>query len=241
MAISFDAAGPSATELSAAPVVMPHTCAGEGRAVIAVGVAMRVTGSPSITALSATYDGQPMTLLDEIVITSGYAQRCGIFGILNPPAGTKNISFSHTGSGGTTIGSVVNALSYNGVASFGGAAKQSGTGTSASMTVSSAPGEVVSQAFIAMEGSTGYSQTLRANAPTNWYMGDAPGAGSVNFTLGMPANIAWHGLAARLVPLPGLPVKVHLGGAWVQKQMKRWNGTAWVEVNPKVWDGSDWT
>jgi len=38
----------------------------------------------------------------------------------------------------------------------------------------------------------------------------------------------------------GLPMKVHLGGSWVQKPMKRWDGSAWVEINPKIWDGSQW-
>lgn len=38
----------------------------------------------------------------------------------------------------------------------------------------------------------------------------------------------------------GWPVKVHLGGSWVQKPMKRWDGSAWVEVNPKIWNGTEW-
>ncbi len=190
--VTIDAVGPGGA-VNGAAATWTHTATGNAVVVFAMG--WRIGGT--VTALSAAYDGSPMTLLDEIVVSSD--QRVGVFGLLNPPVGAKTVSVSTAGSGGT-IQNRGNSLSYNDVAAFVGTAKSSGTGTTASLIVPSAAGELIAQGFFGPNGSTGYTQTLRAAAPAGWHVGDADGAASVSFGLTLAFSSAWQAIAVRMKP-----------------------------------------
>lgn len=54
---------------------------------------------------------------------------------------------------------------------------------------------------------------------------------------------SWYPTFTKLVPSGAVLIPVFIGGSWVPKPLKRWNGSAWEDVVPsqfKIWNGSTW-
>lgn len=96
------------------------------------------------TAAAVTVDGTPMTkIATQLTVTTGGTQYIYVFGMLNPPTGTKTIAV--TGAAAYLIG---NSVSYSNVAGFGGIQTSTGSGTSITQTLTpTAPGRVFFHAF----------------------------------------------------------------------------------------------
>jgi hypothetical protein len=177
---------------------------GTGNAVLAW-VSMK--SSTAITGLTASCGGASMTLLGSLGGIGSATTKIWVFGLLNPSAGSKSVTFSITG-GGTTY-KAVNAVSYNGVGSFGTPVSTTGSGTSLSHSVTSSSARLVAQSF--MTDTVGvtidsYSQTSRANYPgvngisLAFMFGDGPGASSTSFTGTVGSSSPWGSLAVELLP-----------------------------------------
>lgn len=162
-----------------------HAITGNG---IVVFVSIFVnTSTPTVTA---SVGGTAMTQQGVIAnwfTASGSYESVYAFVLQSPPTGSQTISVSI--SGATTDFITANSLSYYNVSGFGTAAT-SNTGTAnPSMSVSSATGQMVAQAFGDYTTTfSAYSQTQRYNKPysgsvnLSFVMGDAPGASSVTFS-----------------------------------------------------------
>ncbi len=176
---------------------------GTGNAVLAW-VSMKST--TTITGLTASCGGASMTLLGSLDNIGAATTKIWVFGLLDPTAGSKSVTFSITG-GGTTY-KAVNAVSYNNVGSFGTPVSNTGSGTSLSHSVTSSSARLVAQAFmtdtIVTIGS--YSQTSRVNYPgvnfinLAFMFGDGPGASSTSFTGTVGTSSPWGSLAVELLP-----------------------------------------
>jgi hypothetical protein len=95
--------------------------------------------TPSVS--SATYAGQALTLVGSAFIDG---EGVLIYSLVNPPSGTANVVIDY--SSNPNYGSVVGVMSFTGVdqtTPLGPFAGATGSGTSASVNVSSAPDELV--------------------------------------------------------------------------------------------------
>jgi hypothetical protein len=104
---------------------------------------------------------------------------------------------------GANIG---NSISYSGVTGFGTVVTSSGSSTTPSISVPSASGQMVAQAFGGyLSGLSSYNQTQRyyqiveSNVNLTFLMGDALGASRVSFTCS-EANSPWGAIGVPLIP-----------------------------------------
>lgn len=219
---TFDAVGVGATGHGANQTLSwAHTITGDA---IIVAVSLDVSGPAP--AVSAQVGGVQMTPLAQTPVYftaaggSPFAPTtfyCSVllFGLLNPPTGPQTITFTSTG----TSYLAGNSVSYNNVSSFGSTITNTGTGTSATITVPSAANELVVQAFSnsASGAFSGYNQNSRYSkafvnqANLAFLLGDAPGSSSVTGTAMEPSA---HFGAAAVVLNPALNVTLlsTLGG-----------------------------
>jgi hypothetical protein len=128
--------------------------------------------TPSIS--SATYGGQGLTLVGSAFVDG---EGVILYSLLNPPSGTANVVIDYSSS--ISWGSVVGIMTFTGVDQtnpLGPFAGTTGSGTSASVNVSSAPGELV---FDTIMNSYNKSITAGSNQTSHWNsQGDPTGAGS---------------------------------------------------------------
>lgn len=194
MAVTFDAAGAGYFS-GGASGSWAHTIAA-GANCCMVGLSCNATtptvkvGTTSMTQIGAT----------QSVDASGKYQ---IFALLNPPTGAQTINV--TNAANFTNG---DSVSYNNVLSIGSLQNSTGSGTAASQAASSAVGRMVFQMFgsTANGATSAYNQTQRyfhQDPGTNYpvTVGDAPGAGTVNFTATLPVSGTWIGMAVDLTPV----------------------------------------
>lgn len=159
---------------------------------------------------AVTYNGVAMTLLGNIQYvatgTSHYAM-VSLWGMLNPPTGSKTVSATVSQSSNLGISGVGNSMSYKNVASFGTAVTNNGSGTALSVSsVASQLGGMVAAALASRSTETisAFNQTSRYNltgSVENILLGDAPGAASVNFTATISASDTWGAVAVPLIPV----------------------------------------
>jgi hypothetical protein len=123
-----------------------------------------------------------------------------LYELLSPPTGAQTITVTLSASNYLTG----NSDSYNGVSSFGTVATNSGSSTAASVSVSSAVGQVA-VAVIFEDGAsalTAFNQTSRWNAGDNFggygVFGDAAGASTVSFSATTP-SATWSAIGVSLV------------------------------------------
>jgi hypothetical protein len=101
-------------------------------------------------------------------------------------------------------------LSYSNVSSFGDAVTDYASGTSASLSVSSAANQMVVNTFgganVASGSFSSYSQTSRYSVAAASYsneafvLGDAPGVSAVSFGATAPSGVSeWGGIAVPLI------------------------------------------
>lgn len=145
---------------------------------------------------------QALTLIDELIGPG--TRRVRLYGLLNPVSGNKNLHGTIANSG---IDWAWNATSYYNVdqtsiaAAFHNVAKNSGTSTTASVTVTSAVGEMTNDVFTAGVGSATPSQTLlyflSPVGPDDSGASEGTGAASVthNWTI---ASAAWSSMGCSI-------------------------------------------
>ena len=202
--VAYDATGAGANA-SAASLSWSHTIS--GNAVVAWFSAAVDSSTASATAQVGTTAMTQLASLINIANASGVYLHMFAFGLLNPPTGSQTITAST--SSGTTRYLAANSVSYFRVSSFGTPATTTGTGTTASQSVTSTPGRTVAQAFTDIAAAPGsfsaYSPTQRSNiaavSGTNkaLVIGDGPGAATVNFSATQPSS-AYGGIAVPLIP-----------------------------------------
>lgn len=193
--VIFDAVGAGAASGSSG-FSWSHTIGTSARAVL-VGVS-----SQSGNALTVKVGSTSMTQLGSF-FSFGPTVYMSLWELLNPPTGAQTIAVS--GAGAANAG---NSVSYNNVSGFGTVATNSGSGTTASQSITSATGQMVFQMF-AYGGSAGqtfsaYNQTSRwvqAGVSSVTYpamIGDAPGAATVNFSATISSG-SWGAIAVPLL------------------------------------------
>jgi hypothetical protein len=159
-------------------------------------------GAAAATSPAATWDNggsnQAMTLLTNVAATSdGNHGVVWLFGLRNPTSGAKTLAVSWT----TASTYAACARSYNGVdqSSDANAFKNrttnaAATGTSASLTVTSAVGDFAVNGFLTSgaAGSGNQTQIFLDTNPTDDVGGqEVTGAASISFTWGIGASSPW--------------------------------------------------
>lgn len=159
---------------------------------------------------TASAGGRSMTLLGSIpnYYKDGSNLYCGLylFGLIGPPVGNQQIVVSSSAASYA----VVESTSYNGVASFGTVFTNTGSSATATLSVTSAAGQI---AFCGLGGYsnnfTSFNKTIRVNEPhvsssnLAMLMGDAPGASTVSFSGGLTSS-AWGAIGVPLLAVPPL-------------------------------------
>jgi len=206
--VTFDAVGASNDTLSgfssAATITSTHTCSGANRAVVIAIAAINNGLDASGQSRVATYDSVTMTSLGMVQDVAGSASFVELFGLLNPPTGSKTWTVVVQNGGNTGRALIGAPISYNGVASFGTVYTNFGSSSAMTVVATSALNEMVVQAFEAQAAISSYDKTSRlagtvAGHSTAIQAGDAVGAASISFGA-IVASGNWAGIVARLVP-----------------------------------------
>lgn len=179
------------TNCAANPCTDVHTTAGTDP-YLAVCVAWwHYLSTPTITA--ATWNGLPLTLID-VVSNSACADKCSaaLYGLANPPLATANTSITFSG---TPTGYVVGTVSFTGVdstLSLGTPITATGSGSPASVTVSSASGELVLDCLSSI--AAGSVPTPASGQTANWSTFDAAGFihSASSYLSGSPSTVMAH-------------------------------------------------
>lgn len=197
--VNFDAKGAGASGTGTAITIsQAHNIAGN-----AVVMPVCMQSSLSTTNATAKVGTTAMTKLGSSpqVTNAGYYFQVVWFGLLNPPTGAQTVSV--TMDSGSNYCEAI-SLSYNSVASFGPLTTGSGTSSAPALSVSSAKGQMVAEAYSTWNTNpSGYTQTSRyavnVNNPARPFQaGDAPGAPTVNFSA--VSCDQWTAAAVPLIP-----------------------------------------
>ena len=140
-----------------------HTVSGANRLLV-VGISRRAYGSVSVS--SATYNGVALTNSGSVQAGSGDFSRSEIWYLANPNTGTNNIVVTLSGGNDWIEAGAMSFTGVNQTTPLGAFASNSGTsGTSASVNVSSATGDIVIDTLTfwnaSLDATKGASQTLR--------------------------------------------------------------------------------
>lgn len=158
-------------------------------------------GAPTCTVGGVSATLSPASILNGGGANGDYSLYA--WTLKNPPTGTS-VAVNIAGTSGYCSSE---GMSYKNVNTFGTHVSANGTGATASVTASSATGQMVSNGFACSAGSiTSYNQTQRFLVNTASFVnyglvtGDAPGASSVNFQAGQNSAAAWMGIAIPMLP-----------------------------------------
>jgi uncharacterized repeat protein (TIGR01451 family) len=209
---SADLAGPSVLALDSVTTVsntasltatFSHTTAGVNRLML-VGISLnRLTGGTTFeTPTNVTYAGIPLVLVGGRTNLTSQEAVMWIFALTNPPAGTANVVVNWDQA--QTDGDVIGCATFTGVnqtTPYGPFFSNVGTGTSVSLSVSSAPGELVfdtvmlRSANFGAAGSPGASQTALWKTYFNNRVSSGastqPGAATVTDTWTAASSVDW--------------------------------------------------
>lgn len=144
MAIAFDAASNNTGAQTVTSVSWTHTCTGTGTDGILVIIAGEGnSGGGAVDISSATYNSAGATAITSFSVTDSNFVRVEGFYQLLPATGAHTVQVNYAS---TVEQACAGSVSYTGVnqsTPFGTAATAGGSGTNASVTVSSATGELV--------------------------------------------------------------------------------------------------
>ncbi|WP_099024944.1 hypothetical protein [Mycolicibacterium palauense] len=231
MAIAFDAVGNNLTgdpaespssdlnpTTSISSPTFQHVCAGANRILVAL-VAGYISGGDATVECAVTYNGVALTPMDQVWgdddVGGANASFQQFFYMLDPPAGSHDVEALATLSASVRCLFTACSISFTGVESVGSLVSETGTesGSTQSLTVSSAAGRHIVQAFM-QESAFGtaagsYNQTQRALVITGTYakgiLGDAPGAASVEFTCSRASGADYSEMAFEMFPASDPP------------------------------------
>lgn len=177
------------TKCAANPCTNAHTVAGADPALAVCVSWWHYTSTPTIT--SATWNGLPLTpVLTASNSSCGNQCKVALYILQNPPAATGDTSITFSGGyNDATVGT----MSFNGVdpiATIGTPVPATGSGTPASVTVSSGSGEVVLDCLGSM--AFGAPPTPASGQTTNWAHLDANGFthAASGYVAGVPSTVA---------------------------------------------------
>jgi len=204
-----------------------HAATGTNRAVV-VGVALGAsTSDATLTTHTCTYDGVAMTSLGLKHSNNQVNGFVELFGLVNPPTGTKTVVSFVQGSAGGIVSSEAGSISFTGVdqtTPFGTAVTAAGDNSSGSTppqaTVVSATGDMVVDVVgygSALSGATGTQRWLN-NADTLSAAGNGAGstyagASSVTAKYNPTAHDWWGLVAVDVKQVSGGPTQVNGTGA----------------------------
>lgn len=209
--VYFDALGAGNNLLTSAAGTISGTHVVNGDALI-VFVNQEIFSSTRGT-LTVSAGGTPMTELGTVaylpnVGSSGYYNYLTVFGLLNPPKGSITVTATNEKSSYAWLDS----LSYHNVHSFDAVATNSGTGTSATISVASRPTQMVVQSFAgyttAMTAYTKSQRTVRPYVPNvslSGVIGEAPGDSSLAYAA--TTGTGFGALAVPMNPKIAAPVR----------------------------------
>lgn len=158
-------------------------------------------------AASVTFGGTAMTSLGSVLSDNTAAQSwLWVFSLANVAGGAETVSVTLTQTGDNFDG-FATSFTYNGVSSVGTLQTAFGSSTTASVAVTSAPGDIVWGTVIT-DGANipGFTGTVRENlgggsAQPYFTAGDYPGASSVTVTAPLPVNFEWAAAGLNLIPI----------------------------------------
>jgi uncharacterized repeat protein (TIGR01451 family) len=212
------------------------TGAGSNRLLL-VGVSIDLN-SPTAAISSISYGAQSLTKVGDV--TNGSNERAEIWRLLNPPAGTANITVTMNGQAHN--GLVAGAATFSGVnqsTPLGTVVTNTGASTTPTVTVSSASDEQVFAAVAAGQGvifsAVGAGQTSRWNATDTADIAGAAstktGAASVTMSW-TSSNVPWAIAGVSLKPAPGAitttGMAVWYSGSGSATRYNPWNGSAFT-------------
>jgi hypothetical protein len=205
--VTFDAGGGGGTANNGFTTTLTAEWSHNAAGPVVLAYAFRCGGTaPTSVTRNIIYGTEAMTSLGTIAINS--EQAIDLWKLQTPASGPQTVSVTVTTPGNTGMEIVGESMSFNHVGSFGMVTSNSGTGTVASLTVASNPGEMIAMVFgdVAF-GLIDYNQTSEFNAgvggETSALIGYAPGASSVPFsaTIAEGASTPWAGIAVRILPV----------------------------------------
>lgn len=183
----------------------PHVVGiGNNRAVAVAFTSINSFQTTASQIRAVTYDGVPMIQLVTVDLSADTFME--VWGLLNPPTGSKNVSVTVSSGGNTGRQLVGCSVSYTGVSGAGATSTNTGTGTALTQSVSSAVGEKIFQVFGALATQSGYNQTGHYNqqVPANTadiMIGDADGtSSSVSFSSTASISGVWAAASVRILP-----------------------------------------
>ncbi len=210
--ITRNSATSSSCSGSPNPCTVAHTIAGADPWIGVCVTVYHYATTPTVTA--ASWNSLPLTLLDTFSNAScGNECRVYLFGLANPPAGTANVSISFSGG---YNGAVIGAVSFNGVdptMPTGTPVRSTGSGSPASVTVSSNSGEVVFDCLGSM--AAGNAPSVASGQTQNWSLFDGAGYthGASSYVSGAPSTVsAWTLSGTPPWAMLGVPIKPIGGG-----------------------------
>jgi hypothetical protein len=200
------------TKCTAYPCTNAHTVAGADPFLAVCVTWWHYLSTPTITA--ATWNGLTLTLADTASNPScGHACKAALYILPNPPAATANTSIIFSS---TPTAAVVGTISFTGVdptTPTGTAVLATGAGSPASVTVSSASGELVLDCLNSL--AAGSAPSVASGQTSNWSDFDAGGYthNASSYVSGTPSTVsAWTLSGSPQWAMLGLSIKPAGGG-----------------------------
>jgi hypothetical protein len=202
--VAVDSVGPGATgaSVSGSTLSWNHTVTTTGSGMLLTAGVMIGKSPDTAIKVAVTYNGVPMTsagLVHSNNRTDGYVQ---LFYLVAPATGTHAVQVTLTGGTAAIEAGSVSFTGVNQTTPFRNLTTAFGTGTTPTVTVASAPGNMVIDAMVTgCNGTITSSQTLRwlktvncATAGGNGAQSTAIGAASVRMGYTVPSD--WWGIVA---------------------------------------------
>lgn len=179
--VAYDATGTgNHAILTSSGITNTHTLGANATAIL-VAVSNFISGDTyaSVTSNSCVIGSTPMTLLG--VVTDGNTASNGwteVWGLINPPTGSQTITYKES-AGASFPSTIINSVSYSGVASFGTAVTNFGSGLS--LTTGSVVSAVGDMVFASISGDGGVHPLVLSGGGTQRYNGSA--SASINLLI----------------------------------------------------------
>lgn len=212
MAVAFDAVGPDATGATTDtggspapnPLTWSHTCSGSDRYLEVDIVVGDSTDDSATTIDGVTYNSVAMTLVPGSLVHSnnGNAGYVVKYGLVAPATGAHTVSVAFTSGGVGSVNVKAGSKSFTGVdqtTPYDGVTTAFGSSTTPSVAVSSAAGNMVSDAVANGAAIASSGQTLRWNRDldTSSAGGNGAGAtadGAASVTMSYSVTSDWWGI-----------------------------------------------
>ncbi len=212
MAVAFDAVGPSSagTAASGTSLSWSHTCTGSNL-VLVVGVAIGIIGDSGKSA-SATYNGVAMTSAGVVHSGAGTDGFVQMFYLAGPATGANTVAITITGGSVDITGGSVSFTGAHQTTPLINIATNTGVGTTASVSVTNASGNMVVDALCdgaGVNAGSGTTERWHKDSNSNSAAGNAgqstsSSTGTVNMTYDLNSD-SWGIIGASVQAAPSTP------------------------------------